>query len=58
MSEKERVRKKWDGESPVEKIDEAMELLATIKDDLTSEDEGHERYYELIGIKVVYDVDE
>ncbi len=57
MSDKERVRKKWDGENPVEKIDEAMELLKTIRDDLTVQDEGHVRYYELVGIKVVYDVE-
>ncbi len=67
MSVKKRIRKKWDGKDPVEKIDEAMELLKTIKNGLISEEEnhfhrseneGHSHYYELIGIKIVFDVDE
>ncbi len=67
MPDKKRVRKKWDGKEAVENIDEARELLKTIKNDLISEDEnhlhhsedeGHFHYYELIGIKIVYDVEE
>ncbi len=58
MSVKKRIRKKWDGNEPGEAIDEAIDLLNTIKSDL--EKEGHEwkPYYGLIGIKIVYDVDE
>ncbi len=58
MSVKKRIRKKWDGESPVEKIDEAMDLLQTIRDELVSSEDGRESCYELIGIKIVFDVDE
>ena len=58
MSAKERIRRKWGGENPVEKIDEAMELLNTIKADLEAAGEEKGPYYELIGIKIVYDVDE
>ncbi len=67
MPEKKRIRKIWTGKDPSESIDEAIELLKTIKNDLISEDkdhfhhsedEGHFHYYELIGIKIVYDVEE
>ena len=58
MPEKKRIRKKWDGKNPVESIDEAIELLETIRADLKGREEGEEPYYDLIGIKVVYDVEE
>ncbi len=58
MPEKKRIRKTWTGEHPTESIDEAIELLKTIKADLESKEEDEEAYYDLIGIKIVYDVEE
>ena len=58
MPEKKRIRKKWDGEHPLESVDEAIELLNTIKADIEKEGNEWKPYYELIGIKIVYDVEE
>ncbi len=58
MPEKKRIRKKWTGKDGIENIDEAIELLNTIKTDLETKKEDKEPYYELIGIKIVYDVEE
>ena len=58
MSEKKRIRKKWTGKDGIENIDEAIELLNTIKDNLIATQDKGEPYYELIGIKTVNDVEE
>ena len=58
MPEKKRIRKKLTGQYPMESIDEAIGLLNAIKADLEAKEEDEELYYELIGIKIVYDVEE
>ena len=67
MPEKKRIRKIWTGEHPVESVDEAIGLLNSIKADLeakerenstSTSEEDKKPYYELIGIKIVYDVEE
>lgn len=62
MPEKKRIRKIWTGEHPVESVDEAIGLLNSIKADLEAKEEDKEEdkepYYDLIGIKIVYDVEE
>ena len=58
MPEKKRIRKRWTGKDGIENIDEATELLNTIKDNLIATQDEGEPYYELIGIKIVYDVEE
>ncbi len=58
MPEKKRIRKIWTGQNSMESVNEAIELLNTIKTDLETKEKDKESYYELIGIKIVYDVEE
>jgi len=58
MPEKKRIRKIWTGQDSMESVNEAIELLNTIKADLETKEKDKEPYYELIGIKIVYDVEE
>ncbi len=58
MPEKKRIRKIWTGQDSMESVNEAIELLNTIKADLETKEKDKEPYYGLIGIKIVYDVEE